>query len=99
MIGEKALDPAFPVLAAPVLRPCVPEVGVAIDDENIPAVISVHAPPPCYGLCSAGLMPCAWRATHGKMHRWLPEPHAQSVFAGDRLPTCPQRLQRRFDQR
>src|SRR5690349_573763 len=93
VVGKEALDPALAVVGSPVLRPCVPEVGVTVDDENILAVMPVHSPFPCFVLYPR----YAWRAWLGRMRHWLPERRARSVSAGNRSPNYPQPPRPRLD--
>src|SRR5579864_6655895 len=39
---EEAFDPAFAVLVAPVVRPRIPKMRVAIDHEDILPIMTVH---------------------------------------------------------
>jgi hypothetical protein len=67
VILEKTFDPAFAVLVAPVIRPRIPQMRVAINHEDILPIMTAHDFIPPWSAASSQYS--AWQAWRDRKTR------------------------------
>src|SRR5262249_40575795 len=91
VIGIETLGPALSVFVAPVLWIGVPQMGVAVDDEDVLSIMLVHKGPlRLADWISREYRRGAWPAWLVRTNHWPPAKHAPYGRPGSVAPVAPQ---------